>query len=99
MLPRNKLTVLMTCLNGQNASAAGGELSGFLRAFIATGAGALLVTLFPVSSSSTSGIITQLLNTIFENEGCNLMAALQSAQDNEQSNAANDLAVPFALYL
>lgn len=48
-LPRNKMTILAACVTGQGAAIeGGGEVAGFLRAFIAAGCGALGLTLWPV---------------------------------------------------
>jgi tetratricopeptide (TPR) repeat protein len=48
-LPRNKLAVLGACLAGQGAKTDSGEVSGFLRSLIATGAGAIGMPLWSVS--------------------------------------------------
>lgn len=47
-LPRNILTIIGACLAGQGASTAGGDVSGFLRSFMAAGAGAIGLPLWPV---------------------------------------------------
>jgi hypothetical protein len=47
-LPRNVLTIIGACLAGQGASTAGGDVSGFLRSFMAAGAGSLGLPLWPV---------------------------------------------------
>jgi hypothetical protein len=51
-LPRNKLTILGACLAGQGAQTGGGDIGGFLRALIATGAGAIAVPLWSALDSS-----------------------------------------------
>ena len=47
-LPRNVLTIIGACLAGQGASTAGGDVSGFLRSFMAAGAGSVGLPLWPV---------------------------------------------------
>jgi len=47
-LPRNILTLIGACLAGQGASTPGGDVAGFVRAFMAAGAGAIGLPLWPV---------------------------------------------------
>jgi hypothetical protein len=47
-LPRNLVTLIDACLAGQGASTPGGDVAGFLRAFMAAGAGAIGLPLWPV---------------------------------------------------
>jgi CHAT domain len=61
-LPRNKLTLLGACVSGQGANLGGGEVSGFIRAFIAAGCGALGITLWPVLDDNIANTIRHLLN-------------------------------------
>lgn len=60
-LPRNKLTLLAACVTGQGANLNGGEVSGFLRAFMAAGAGVLGVSLWSVRSDRMAEAIRSLL--------------------------------------
>lgn len=60
-LPRNRLTVLGACLAGQGAQTAGGDVAGFLRAFIAAGAGAIALPLWEVTDDSTVATAGHLL--------------------------------------
>lgn len=61
-LPGNKLTVLAACVTGQGADLAGGEVHGFVRAFMAAGCGALGVTLWSVDDEFVSNTVRHLLN-------------------------------------
>ena len=61
-LPRNKLTLLGACVSGQGANLGGGEIAGFIRAFIASGCGALGITLWPVLDNRISNTIRYLLS-------------------------------------
>jgi hypothetical protein len=47
-LPRNVLTLIGACLAGQGANTPGGDVAGFLRSFMAAGAGAIGLPLWPV---------------------------------------------------
>ncbi len=60
-LPRNKLTILGACASGQGTNLGGGEVAGFIRAFIAAGCGALGVTYWPVLDDNISETIRHLL--------------------------------------
>jgi len=61
-LPRNKLTVLGACLAGQGAQTAGGDVIGFLRSLIATGAGAIGVPLWSVLDTAMADTAGALLS-------------------------------------
>ena len=50
-LPRNRLTILGACLAGQGAQTGTGDVAGFLRSFIAAGAGAIAVPLWKVDDA------------------------------------------------
>ncbi len=63
-LPRNKLTLLGACVSGEGADIAGGEVAGFLRAFIAAGCGTLGITLWPVLDKEISGTIRHILEQV-----------------------------------
>ncbi|GAA0937247.1 CHAT domain-containing protein [Actinocorallia libanotica] len=59
-LPRNKLSVIGACLAGQGAQR-GGDVSGFLRAFIAAGAGAIGLPLWSVQDPAMVATTRSLL--------------------------------------
>lgn len=61
-LPHNRLTFLAACVTGEAGSMGGGELSGFLRAFIAAGSGVLGVTLWPVLDERVAAAVRHVLN-------------------------------------
>ncbi|MDX2213966.1 MAG: CHAT domain-containing protein [Oculatellaceae cyanobacterium bins.114] len=61
-LPRNKLTLLGACVSGQGVNLGGGEVSGFLRAFIAAGCGAIGITLWEVLDDEIANSVRHLLN-------------------------------------
>lgn len=60
-LPHNALTFLGACVSGQGGNIGGGEVSGFLRAFMAAGSGALGVTLWPVLDDSIGSTVRHIL--------------------------------------
>jgi tetratricopeptide (TPR) repeat protein len=60
-LPRNKLTILGACLAGQGAQTGGGDIGGFLRALMATGAGAIAVPLWSVKDRRLADTARNLL--------------------------------------
>lgn len=60
-LPRNRLTVLGACVAGQGAHTAGGDVAGFLRAFIAAGAGAIALPLWQVRDAAVVDTAGRLL--------------------------------------
>ncbi|MFE9770907.1 CHAT domain-containing protein [Streptomyces sp. NPDC005931] len=51
-LPRNKLSIVGACLAGQAQHTGGGDVVGFLRTFIAAGAGAVCIPLWSVLNSA-----------------------------------------------
>jgi hypothetical protein len=57
----NKLTILGACVSGQGGDTASGEVSGFLRSFMAAGAGALCVTLWRVRNDAIAHVGRELL--------------------------------------
>lgn len=67
-LPRpmsnNQLTVLAACLSGQGSHLDGGEVSGFIRALVAAGGGALGLTLWPVEDSMAAAVTQQVIRAI-----------------------------------
>jgi hypothetical protein len=58
---RNKWTILGACVSGQGADTVSGEVSGFLRAFMAAGVGALCVTLWKVKNDAIAHVGGKLL--------------------------------------
>jgi hypothetical protein len=68
-LPRNILTIIGACLAGQGASTAGGDVSGFLRSFIAAGAGAVGLPLWPVDDEFMANTSRHLLRASRPPEG------------------------------
>ncbi|MGV9559462.1 CHAT domain-containing protein [Streptomyces sp. NPDC003522] len=60
-LPRNKLTVLGACLAGQGMRSDGGDVLGFMRSLIISGAGAIGVPLWSVDNSAMVSTVGALL--------------------------------------
>jgi hypothetical protein len=60
-LPRNRLTILGACLAGQGAQTAGGDVVGFLRGFMAAGAGTIAVPYWQVLDSAMADTAGHLL--------------------------------------
>ncbi|MEU0932904.1 CHAT domain-containing protein [Embleya sp. NPDC005971] len=60
-LPRNKLTVLAACVAGRGMQSQGGDVLGFVRSFIASGAGAVAVPLWDVRDSAMVATVGRLL--------------------------------------
>ncbi|GAA1543918.1 hypothetical protein GCM10009730_61230 [Streptomyces albidochromogenes] len=60
-LPRNKLTVLGACLAGQGMRSDGGDVLGFMRSLIISGAGAIGVPLWSVHNSAMVSTVRALL--------------------------------------
>jgi hypothetical protein len=60
-MPRNRLTVLGACVAGQGAQTAGGDVAGFLRGFIAAGAGAIALPLWRVLDDAVATTTGHLL--------------------------------------
>ncbi|GAA3963012.1 CHAT domain-containing protein [Actinoplanes auranticolor] len=61
-LPRNKLTILGACLAGLGAKTDSGEVSGFLRSLIATGAGVVGMPLWSVEDGAMVRTVRALLS-------------------------------------
>jgi hypothetical protein len=61
-LPRNRLTILAACLAGQAGQTPGGDVGGFLRAFMAAGAGAIAVPLWKVLDEAIAHTAGNLLS-------------------------------------
>lgn len=77
-LPRNKLTLLAACVTGQGANQGGGEVSGFLRAFMAAGAGVLGVSLWSVLSHRMAESIHALLDAAAPGEALRTFNAVKA---------------------
>jgi hypothetical protein len=60
-LPRNRLSILGACLAGQGAPTAGGDVVGFLRGFMAAGAGAIAIPYWQVLDSAMADTAGHLL--------------------------------------
>ncbi|MFE3519017.1 CHAT domain-containing protein [Streptomyces sp. NPDC059166] len=60
-LPRNKLTVLGACLAGQGMRSDGGDVLGFMRSLIISGAGAIGVPLWSVADGAMVSTVSTLL--------------------------------------
>ncbi|MYS86268.1 CHAT domain-containing protein [Embleya scabrispora] len=60
-LPRNKLTALAACVAGRGMQSPGGDVLGFVRSFIASGAGAVAVPLWNVQDSAMVATVGRLL--------------------------------------
>jgi hypothetical protein len=60
-LRRNKWTLIDACVSGVGGDTASGEVAGFLRAFIAAGAGALAVTKWRVQDAAIGRVAGRLL--------------------------------------
>ena len=78
-LPRNKLTILGASVSGQGVNFGGGEVAGFIRAFIAAGCGALGVTLWPVLDDAIAETTRHLLT-----------AAQSAANSNQQFDVVQE---------
>jgi hypothetical protein len=81
-LPRNKWTLLGACVTGQGATLGGGEVSGFLRAFIGAGAGALGVTLWNVDNDAIASAIQALLVAARTPGGSAIVDAIKVLRDH-----------------
>ena len=73
----NPLVTLSGCRTGAHGILAGDEVSGLVRAFLSAGAGALVVSLWPVNDSATA----QMMSTFYDKlqSGLSPCAALRSA--------------------
>lgn len=60
-LPRNKWTLLGACVSGQGVDSGGGEVAGFIRSFMAAGAGAIGATLWEVDNDLIAAVLGGLL--------------------------------------
>lgn len=104
-LPRNKLTVLGACVTGQGASRGGNEVSGFLRAFMGAGAGALAVSLWAAGNDSMAAATRALLRAASPSNRQRTLDVVQvlfehyRAAVNEKVGQDRLEACPLVLYL
>lgn len=104
-MPRNKLTLLGACVTGQGVSIGGGEVAGFVRAFMAAGCGALGVTLWPVADDEMVRVAGRLLRAVRRSHGApvDLLAEVHQASVDgcKQAGSAEDRieACPLVMYL
>ncbi len=63
-LPRNRLTILGACVSGAGAASVGGEVAGFIRAFIAAGGGAIATTLWSVLDDEIVHVAGRVLGKV-----------------------------------
>ena len=85
-LPRNRLTILGACLAGQGAQTAGGDVVGFLRGFMAAGAGAIAVPYWQVLNSAmaeTAGHLLAASRQAARSDG--VFDVVQTLQEHYQS--------------
>ncbi|MFE9838252.1 CHAT domain-containing protein [Streptomyces sp. NPDC005551] len=108
-LPRNKLAILGACLAGQGMRSEGGDVLGFMRSLIISGAGAVGVPLWEVLDSAMVATVRSLLRQSREAVGASgtgvfdVVEALhrhyrQVAGDYDDA-AARIKRLPLALYL
>ena len=104
-LPRNKLTVLGACVTGQGATRGGNEVSGFLRAFMGAGAGALAVSLWSADNDSMAAASRALLRAASPGNEQRILRVVQvlfhhyKAAVNEKAGQDRLEACPLVLYL
>lgn len=106
-LSRNKWTILSACVSGQQADLAGGEVAGFVRALTAAGAGALVLALWRVLSSSAAETTRALLSRALEaREGQGVVDVVGELQRHYAARRSSARTVgawiercPFAVYL
>ncbi len=107
-LVRNKWTILSGCVTGQQADLAGGEVAGFVRAFTAVGAGALVLALWPVLSTAaadtTRALLSSALEACREERAVDIVGELRDHYAGQQEQSKSDVDAwiercPFAVYL
>jgi len=109
-LSGNLFTALDACVSGQGVGLEGGDVAGFVRSFIAAGAGALGVTLFSVLDDEIAATVRMLLSMTrrmaFKKDPFDLIRTLQcyyasrceSLQDRNDATWKLD-ACPLVIYL
>jgi hypothetical protein len=99
-LPRNRLTILGACLAGQGARTASGDVVGFLRGFMAAGAGAIAVPYWPVRDSAMAKTAGHLLAE--SRQAVGVFDVVETLQRHYQKTVVGELAwtehLPLALY-
>lgn len=80
MLSANVVAIFGACVTGQAADKDGGEVSGFLRASIASGAGACLLTYWPVLQSQVDAFVESLTKVLCDDHK-SIGDAIQGTQD------------------
>ncbi|MFF9060906.1 CHAT domain-containing protein [Streptomyces sp. NPDC014882] len=108
-LPRNKLTVLGACLAGQGMGSEGGDVLGFMRSLIISGAGAIGVPLWSVQDSamvSTVGALLRGSREALEPSSTGVFDVVQVLHDHYRESMETAVSVearvdrlPLALYL
>lgn len=81
-LRRNKWTLIDACVSGGGGNTASGEVAGFLRGFIAAGAGALAVTKWRVQDAAMERVAGRLLRAAARAAGqcIDIVRTLQAIQ-------------------
>ncbi|MFC9286543.1 CHAT domain-containing protein [Streptomyces sp. NPDC057052] len=108
-LPRNKLTVLGACLAGQGMRSDGGDVLGFMRSLIISGAGAIGVPLWSVHNSamvSTVGALLRGSREVLGSSSTGVFDVVQVLHDHYRESMETFTSVearvdrlPLALYL
>jgi CHAT domain-containing protein len=80
MLSANVVAIFGACVTGQAADKDGGEVSGFLRASVASGAGACLLTYWPVLQSQVDTFVESLTKVLCDDQK-SIGDAIQGTQD------------------
>jgi hypothetical protein len=80
MLSANVVAIFGACVTGQAADKDGGEVSGFLRASVASGAGACLLTYWPVLQSQVDAFVESLTKVLCDDHK-SIGDAIQGTQD------------------
>jgi len=93
---RNKWTILGACVSGQGGDTASGEVAGFVRSFIAAGAGALAVSLWPVADAMMATVVGELLKQISASHerAFDIVTALHRIQAEQFTLASERLLTP-----
>ncbi|MFJ8995100.1 CHAT domain-containing protein [Streptomyces sp. NPDC102279] len=108
-LPRNKLTVLGACLAGQGMRSDGGDVLGFMRSLIISGAGAIGVPLWSVRNSAMVATVSALLResrAVLGSSSTGVFDVVQTLHDHYRESIETYTSVearvdrlPIALYL
>ncbi|MFF1692772.1 CHAT domain-containing protein [Streptomyces sp. NPDC058257] len=108
-LPRNKLTVLGACLAGQGMGSDGGDVLGFMRSLIISGAGAIGVPLWSVRDTALAATVSALLResrAVLGSSSTGVFDVVQALHDHYRESMETYTSVearvdrlPIALYL